>query len=180
MLTRLFRPSPAKASGERLYAGAVTQARSPAFYRAMGVPDRIDARFELYTVHVVLLVHRLGGQGEQAAVTSQALFDSYLSALDDTLRELGVGDLSVSKKIRPLAEAAYGRVKAYGEALAAEPDRPALASLIARTVFGDAEATEKAAPLVEYVVTAHQALAAQPLAALLAGKAEWPKAETGS
>ncbi|MBS0296058.1 MAG: ubiquinol-cytochrome C reductase [Proteobacteria bacterium] len=179
MLRRLFRPGPVKASSQRLYASAVAQARSPAFYRDLGVRDRIDARFELYTIHVALLTNRLYGQGEQASETAKALFSEYLSALDHTLRELGVGDLSVAKKVRPLAEALYGRTKAYGEALAGEPDRDALAGLIERTVFsdqtGEAEAaTTEPGPLVDYVVRLHRALAAQDLAGLLKGEVSWP------
>lgn len=180
MLRRLFRPGPVKASSERLYASAVTQARSPAFYRKLGVQDRIDARFELYTIHVALLTNRLYGQGEQASETATALYSVYLSALDHTLRELGVGDLSVAKKVRPLAEALYGRTKAYGEALAGEtPDREALAGLVGRTVFSDQTGEGEGLsadpePLVDYVIRAHQALAGQDLAALLKGDVSWP------
>src|SRR5438270_13608448 len=93
LLERLFRPRPAKEAGRALYARAVAQARSPAFYEALGVPDTAEGRFELYSLHVVLLIDRMQGQGEEAAEVSQALFDTYLSDLDHALRELGVGDL---------------------------------------------------------------------------------------
>ena len=73
MLSRLFKPRPAKLQGSRLYASAVAQARRPEFYTGIGVEDRIDARFELYTLHVLLLPQRLGGQGEAAAEVSKAL-----------------------------------------------------------------------------------------------------------
>ena len=117
MLQRLFRSRPERAMGRRLYAAAVEQARAPELYAVLGVEDRIDARFELYTVHVVLLLERLKGQGEEAGDVGQALFDTYLSALDDALRELGVGDLSVAKKMRRLGETIYARTHALTAAL---------------------------------------------------------------
>ncbi|HWE46238.1 MAG TPA: ubiquinol-cytochrome C chaperone family protein [Caulobacteraceae bacterium] len=176
MLDKLFRQRPAKAFGARLYAAAVAQARSPAFYSDLGVPDEIDARFELYVVHVVLLQQRLAGHGAAAAETAQALFDAFIQALDDSLRELGVGDLSVSKKMRRLGEALFGRATAYRDLLAG-PDREGITGLIARTVYGDEAALERAAPLADYVIRAHAALALEPLPALLQGQVVWPEAE---
>ena len=175
MLDRLFRTRPAKASGARLYAAAVAQARSPAFYADMGVPDRIYARFELYVLHVVLLQQRLTGHGAEASETAQALFDAFVLALDDALRELGVGDLSVSKKMRKLGEALFGRAAAYRDLFKAGPDREGISALIARTVYGEEAALEQATPLADYVVRAHAALALQPLAAVLEAEVAWPE-----
>ena len=67
VLRRLFRPPQARIAGEALYAGLVDQARRPALYHDLGVPDRIDARFELYVLHLSLLLARLKGEGEAAA-----------------------------------------------------------------------------------------------------------------
>ncbi|MBC6980835.1 ubiquinol-cytochrome C chaperone family protein [Caulobacter sp. 17J80-11] len=175
MLHRLLKPRAAKAAGTKLYAAAVAQARQPEFYLDLGVEDRVDARFELYTLHVVLLVERLKDQGEQAAETSEALFETYVSALDDSLREMGVGDLSLAKKIRKLGEALMGRTKAYVEALDPEPDSDALTGIVARNVFSDEAALERAAPVVDYIVRAHDALAAQPLKQILEGRPAWPQ-----
>lgn len=176
MLRQLFRPRRARVSGQQLYAALVAQARRPGLYARLGAPDRIDARFELYTLHLALLLGRLKGQGEAAAETAQALFDAFIGALDDALRELGVGDLSVAKKMRKLGEAVYGRCVGYQDALAAG-DRVALQGLIARAVFGQAETPEPAAGLADYALEAHAALAAQPLDAILAGQPAWPETE---
>src|SRR5688572_19538557 len=111
LFDRLFRPRPARAAGAALYAAVVDQARVPALYEALRVPDTVEGRFEIYSLHVVLILDRLRGQGQQAAETSQHLFDTYVKALDDALRELGVGDLSVGKKMRKLGEAFFGRAK---------------------------------------------------------------------
>lgn len=172
MLNRLFKPRPAQAAGAALYAQAVAQARTPALYTAMGVPDTTDARFELYSLHVYLILERLKLQGEEAAEVSQALFDTYLSALDNALREMGVGDLSVGKRMRKMGEAFYGRIKGYEAAFAALPDTAALEGLVTRTIYADGDARHAPA-LGTYVLARREALAAQPLERLCAGDVSW-------
>jgi cytochrome b pre-mRNA-processing protein 3 len=174
MLQRLFRSRAEHGMGRRLYAAAVDQARAPELYAVLGVEDQIDARFELYTVHVVLLLERLKGQGEEAGDVGQALFDSYLSALDHALRELGVGDLSVAKKMRRLAETIYTRTHALTEALQPQAAPFALEAALAAALFpeaGDARPERLAA----YIRNARDRLAAQPLREVLDGKLQWPR-----
>lgn len=169
MLKSLFKPRPAVAAGQALYAGAVAQARTPVLYSEMGAPDSVMGRFELYTLHVALLVLRLKGEGVQATETSQALFDAYLSGLDIALREIGVGDLSVGKKMKKLGRAFYGRVKAYETALEAS-DHDGLRALIERTLL---EGQGDPGPLADYVVAAQRVLTANSLDRLLAGEVNW-------
>ena len=175
LLDRLFRPKPALAAGRALYGVVVDQARTPALYEAFSAPDTVEGRFEIYTLHVFLLLDRLKRQGPQAADTAQALFDTYVSSLDAALREMGVGDLSVGKKMRKLGEAFYGRVKSYETAFDSLPDTVALNALLVRTVYAEAESA--AAPkLVDYVVAQRAALAEQPLDRLLTGDVVWSPA----
>ena len=170
MLNRLIRPRPATVAGRALFEAASAQARAPALYLRLGVPDTVEGRFESLLVHVVLVIHRLRGEGEQARETGQALFDAFIHNLDDGLREMGVGDLSVGKKMRKLGEAIYGRAKAYDPALDARPDTAPLTALVGRTVFGEAD-DARAEALAAYVAAVSDALAAQSLADLLAGRA---------
>lgn len=172
LLERLFRPRPAREAGRALYARAVDQARSPALYADFGAPDTPEGRFEVYTLHVMLLLDRLRGQGAAAQEVSQSLFDTYVKALDHALRELGVGDLAVGRKMRRLGEAFYGRGKSYDAAFAALPDASALQALIARTVYAGGDAGQ-AHRLAAYVLAQRAALAPQPLDALLAGRVDW-------
>lgn len=166
ILERLFKPRPARLAGESLYGAAAAQARQADFYTALRVPDTREGRFELYSLHVILLVERLKGQGAQAAETSQALFDAYVRGLDDAFREIGTGDVSVGKKMKKLGEAFYGRLRAYGEA----QDAATLEALIARTVGEEADAKGLAA----YVTAAREHLAARPLEDVIEGQASWP------
>lgn len=175
ILDRLLKPRPAKAAGGKLYASAVAQARSAPLYVQMGVRDSIEGRFELFTLHVVLLLERLKGQGEAAAEVSQATFDAYVRGLDDAFREIGVSDTAVGKKMKKLAGAFYGRLKAFDEAVASLPDSAALSAMLARTALEERGDGDVAA-LSAYVVAARDHLAAQPLESLMQGEATWPKA----
>jgi cytochrome b pre-mRNA-processing protein 3 len=170
----LIRRRPAEVAGERLYAAAAAQARQPGFYLTGGVADTPEGRFELYTLHVVLILHRLKRQGAYASEVGQALFDSYVSHLDHALRELGVGDLSVGKKMRKLGEAFYGRAKSYDTALSALPQEADLKALLGRTVLEGADAA-KIEALAAYVTCAVDRLAAQPIDAVIAGDLAWPE-----
>jgi cytochrome b pre-mRNA-processing protein 3 len=172
VLDRLFRGRPATAAGRALYARAVEQSRIPALYEDLRTPDTVEGRFELYSLHVVLLLDRLRGHGADAGEVSQVLFDTYVKSLDHALREMGVGDLSVGRKMRKLGEAFYGRGKSYEAAFADLPDRAPLEALVTRTVYADVEAPP-ADRLVAYVLDQRAALAAQPVERLVAGEVEW-------
>lgn len=162
-------------AGRALYAAAVAQARLPVFYTDLGVPDSANGRFELYSLHVILLLRGLKGRGEAAAEASQSLFDTYVSSLDDALREQGVGDLSMAKKMRKLGEAFYGRVRSYDEAFDDLPDAEPLRTLISRTACadgGDAEA------LTTYAASVLADFGGDGGAALVQGEVRW--AEVGA
>jgi cytochrome b pre-mRNA-processing protein 3 len=172
MLNRLFRPNPIREAGRVLYLAVVEQSRTPALYQALGAPDTVEGRFEVYSLHVVLLLDRFNGQGEHAKAVSQALFDTYVKDLDSALREMGVGDLTVGKKMRKLGSAFYGRVKSYHSAFAALPDEAPLRDLVTRTVYAEADASPAPA-LADHVLAQRAHLAEQPLEGLLAGKVDW-------
>ncbi len=173
MFQRLFRTRPARIAGQAIYASAAGQSRQAAFYRALGVADTAEGRFELLTLHVALIVLRLRGCGEAAAETSQHVFDTFVSALDSALREMGVGDLVVGKRMKKLGAAFYGRVRAYDAVLGAEPDPDGLRELLARTVLEGRDGAPAQA-LSDYTIGAAKSLGEQPLQSLLEGRADWP------
>jgi cytochrome b pre-mRNA-processing protein 3 len=133
---RLFR-RPNAATIDALYGAIVAQARSPVFYAELAVPDTVEGRFDMVVLHLMLVLRRLlrEPQGEGAAQSlAQGLFDAFCRDMDHNLREMGVGDLSVPKEMKRLAEAFYGRQRAYEDALASD-DPAELAEALRRNVF---------------------------------------------
>ena len=139
---------------EAIYGMIVTQAREPLFYRELGVPDTVDGRFDLLVLHLWLLLRRIRPTPDGARL-SQALFDHFCGDMDDNLREMGVGDLTVPKRMQSFGAAFYGRVAAYDATLAAGP--AALAQALDRNIF-NGEGGEHARRLARYVVAAIAAL----------------------
>lgn len=172
VLRTLFKTRPAVEAGRALLTQAAEQGRNPVFYAAWGAPDTREGRFELLVLHVILLARRLKGHGEQAAETAQAMVDACFESLDVSLREMGTGDLSMSKKMKGLGQAYFGRAKAYEAALDALPKEDVLEDLLGRTLLADDGAAQ---PFVRYVVAADAALAGEPLESLLIGKVVWPE-----
>jgi cytochrome b pre-mRNA-processing protein 3 len=163
---RWFRRPESDGIASTLYGAIVAQARDPALYDALGVADTLDGRFEMVVLHCVLVTERLKGEGEEARALGQAVFDVFCTDMDRSLREIGVGDLSVPKRMKEMSQRFYGRAAAYGSALAAG-DRAGLAAALARNVTaGDAG---RAAQLAGYVMAAHGSLAATPPDVLMRG-----------
>src|SRR5581483_5982608 len=115
-----------------IYGMIVTQAREPIFYRDLGVPDTVNGRFDLLLLHLWLLLRRLR-VAQDGAELSQALFDRFCEDMDDNLREMGVGDQTVPKRMRAFGEAFYGRVQAYDQAI--EAGIEALAQAICKNIL---------------------------------------------
>ncbi len=172
MFQRFFAKRPSTLAGQALYTPLIEQARRPDFYLAGKVPDTTDGRFELYTLHLALLVRRLRGERGFIAEVRQALFDTFLDGLDAGLREMGVGDLSVPKKMRKMGSALYGRFKSYDAALAAEGGQD-LQVVLARTVYAGVDAPPLDA-MAAYVRAADKALSATPEEALFDRPLPWP------
>jgi cytochrome b pre-mRNA-processing protein 3 len=168
MILNLFRRTPRDGSIATLYGAIVAQARNPAFYRDHGVPDTANGRLEMIVLHAVLVLSRLEAEGAPARPLGQALFDYFCSDMDANLREMGVGDMAVPRKMKAIAEAFYGRKRAYETALAApEPDQ--LAAALARNIHAGTDA-DAARRLAAYVREAASTLAAIDGVALQRGE----------
>ena len=155
---------------ETIYGMIVAQAREPLFYRDLGVPDTVNGRFDLLLMHLWLMLQRLKSV-EAGMGLSQALFDHFCEDMDDNLREMGVGDLAVPKRMRAFGEAFYGRSAAYDMALT--EGREAFAQALCKNVFNGAK-IEKARELAAYAEAAMTALAASSETALLDGTWKFP------
>jgi cytochrome b pre-mRNA-processing protein 3 len=152
-----------------LYGAIVAQARSPAVYSAFGIPDTLEARFEVLVLHLALVLDRLAADPSGRDV-GQAVFDRFCQDMDDHMREMGVGDLTVPKKMRRLADAFFGRREAYRDALGSEAE---LRDALVRNVFAGIGA-EGAPGLAHYVQAVVISLSRHPPAEITSGRIAWP------
>jgi cytochrome b pre-mRNA-processing protein 3 len=169
LLQRLLgRARSREAESERLYRAIVEQARAPGFYRDCGVPDSLDGRFELLVLHVALVLQRLRRLGPAGQALAQGVFDALVANLDVNLREMGVGDMGVPPRVKRMAQAYYGRAKAYESALAgAEP----LEAALRRNLYGTAAAEpDRLRAMADYVRRQRDGLEAADPDALLDGR----------
>ena len=172
VLGNLFRKNPFKNAAADLYDQIVQQARQPAFYVKAEVPDTVDGRFEMVSLHAFLVMRRLKKEGDKGQSLSQSLFDRMFADMDHSIRELGVGDLSVGKRIKQMAQVFYGRVVAYEEALDAG-DLEQLKEALARNHYGtleNAPADEVLTLIARYVVENDEHIGEQAFVELSAGK----------
>lgn len=176
MFQRLFRRdrSTNRSITEELYASIVAAARQEPLYSEWLVPDTPLGRFEMLSLHMFLFQHRMRGDGDAARDMAQILIDDFFTDVDHSLRELGVGDLGVPKRMKKLAKMHYGRTAAYGSAL----DRgngADLAAALARNVCPTVASWPEATYLADYVVDADKVLAGQDVEAILSGTLHFPK-----
>jgi cytochrome b pre-mRNA-processing protein 3 len=177
MLSRLFRRDRrGEAIASSLYGAIVAQARRPALYAGLGVPDSVAGRFEMVLLHTILVTRRLALAGEAGRAAGQGVFDLFCRDMDHSLREMGVGDLSVPKKMRKVGEAYFGRAAAYEPGLAAG-DAAVLAEPIGRTVFTEDSGLGAAGALAAYAVAAADKLKAQDEEAIRAAGPDFPDPE---
>lgn len=178
MLSRLFRRDRrGEAIASSLYGAIVAQARRSALYAGLGVPDSVAGRFEMVVLHTILVTRRLASAAEAERAAGQGVFDLFCQDMDHSLREMGVGDLSVPKTMRKVGEAYFGRAGAYEPGLAAS-DAALLAEPIGRTVFGEAAAPGAARALAAYAVAAAEKLNAQDAAAIVAAGPDFTDPES--
>lgn len=143
-----------------LYAAIVAQARQPVLYDAFAVPDTPEGRFEMIALHTSLLLRRLRAIAGDGSELSQHVFDIFVTDMDTSMREMGVGDLSVGKFVKRLAGNFYHRLKVMDDALDGS-GATALRPMLAKNVYG---ATSSTTPAQQ-----------DKLARYLSGQDEWLK-----
>jgi cytochrome b pre-mRNA-processing protein 3 len=153
MLNALRRRAETRKASDALLAALIARSRLPVFYEKLGVPDTIDGRFDLLVLHTWLVLDRLAQQG--ADTLSQSLVDGLFVQFDEALREQGAGDMGMGRRMTKMADAYFGRLKAYREAT----DQKALTDAIVRNLYrGDAGKVEQAAALAIYAASARERL----------------------
>lgn len=167
-----------RAHAEGLYARLVRRARDPWFYEACEVPDTVDGRFDMIVIHAHLLFRRLRETGQEGEALAQVVFNVMFKDMDRSLREMGVGDLSVGKHVKGMARAFYGRSVVYEKALAA--GRAQLVETLRQNVYRLSEPSDDAVDrLADYMESTAQALNALPLETLLSEEGTFPPRAEG-
>jgi len=139
---------------EAVYARTAERARGSELFEQFGVPDDLYGRFDALALHAWLTIDRLRLEPDGEAL-AQAFFDAMFRHLDLTLREIGVQDLGVGRRIKAMAEGLHGRALAYREALAGRGE--CLAEVLRRNAYGgsppagNAPGDAKVAELEAYV-----------------------------
>lgn len=159
ILRTVFRKDRTRSQAETIHAALAEQARAPEFFESGGAPDSPEGRFDVLTLHLFFAIDRLRRDSPQPDRLIRLLQEVFFERLDSALREMGVGDLSVGRKVRTLAEAFYGRCAAYEKA--AGDSHEALAAALARNIIGadDAKAGDA---LAEYFRAARDELEKTP------------------
>jgi cytochrome b pre-mRNA-processing protein 3 len=157
-----------------LYEKIVAAARRETFFSDWDVLDTPLGRFEMIALHMFLLQHRLRGETGVAREIAQELIDDFFTEVEHSLRELGIGDMGVPKRMKKLARMFYGRTASY-EAALDTGNHGDLATALARNIRPDAPGWPHAADLAGYVFATHDLLASQGVGSICAGTIEFPR-----
>lgn len=161
---------------DKLHNSIVTQALRPDFYFDGGARDNFSGRFEMTSLHAVLLFRRLRTAGAAGRELAQELTNALFDGFDEALRDIGTGDLTVGKKIRKMGEAYYGRARAYEEALGANAREGQLEDALVRNLGIDPAQGPR---FRNYVRLVEDTLQRHETPQLLSGEVNWPKLTAG-
>jgi cytochrome b pre-mRNA-processing protein 3 len=179
MMLRMFSRSTVAPAAKQLYIRIVKQSRLPIFYSAYGVPDTPDGRFDMIALHAALVLRRLRRDGSRSQALAQSLFDLMFADMDHNLREMGVGDLAVGKRVKRMAQGFYGRLVAY-EAGLRDQFGNTLSEALKRNVYRHLALQDGAlAAMTAYVRREASALDALASDSLLAGDIRFDASPAG-
>jgi cytochrome b pre-mRNA-processing protein 3 len=167
--SRLFSSAGREETARQIYELIVAKARQPALYRDLAVADTLAGRYDMLVLFAVLVMHRLGEGPSTARDLGQKIFDVMFRDMDRALREMGVGDLSVGRRVRQLAGIFSGRARVYRAAIAGRNEME-LRDALRRNLFPDAASEEAVCRLAQYASRCVTSLDRQSMADLSAGR----------
>ena len=174
MIFGLFRRNRNGQVIDRLHGEIMAAARQPALFEHYGVADTVEGRFEALTLMSAIALRRLTGLPDPAPTLAQELTDAIFAHFDVALREIGVADVGVAKRMKKMAQGFLGRAAAYRAALDQPEGDLELAASIARNVYGGG--IGPAAALAAYARDCARALDRADLQTYLTGPLPFPPA----
>ncbi len=132
-----------------IYNAIVAQSRQVPFYRDMKVPDSVTGRFDMISLHMCLVLRQLRSDDKNVKQFTQDLFDLFFKDMDSSLREIGVSDVAVPKKIQKMGSLFYGLLGKLTNALDDE-DEAALIEILNNNIY-DGSSQENALTMAKYV-----------------------------
>lgn len=178
MIMSLFRRAPKNLNRkivDTVYASVVAAGRQPVFYSDWGVPDTPLGRYESVGLHMILFLHRTRTAAKPIDELAQDVLDEFFKDVDHSIRELGVGDPSVPKRMKKLARMFYGRMGHYWSALD-DSDTGGLGEAVARNIAPEAPETIDRAAIADYMLRSAKLLQGVSDDELLAGIVRYPEA----
>ena len=163
------------AYADQLYGAIVARSRLPVFYQSFGVTDTLEGRFVVLSLHLFAVLHRLGAAKAQGQALAQALADRFSADMETVLREIGVGDMSVPRKVRGLAAAGAALLQDYEDALGQDDAEAALTAAIARALPHEGDSEAASGRLASYLLAVVRLLESEPLEDLYAGTLRLPE-----
>jgi len=169
---KLFRrPDPLQDAAAALYVKLVEKARDPAFFGDLAVPDTVNGRYDMLVIHAMLVLRRLRGGGDLADRSGKAMLELLFRDMDQSLREMGVGDMGIGKHIKRMAKALFGRSEAYEAGLDGDP--ALLLAALKENLYRHAEVNDaQAAAMADYLRRAETHLSPQKVEDIVEGRVD--------
>ena len=166
------RDLPERRDARRIYFRLLEQARSPEFFGPDRFPDDYDGRIDMITLHFAAMMERLNREGQDGELLRQAMFDEMKDDFEIALREEGISDTGVKKRIKPMIGHFYDRLKVYTDAFASDDAEGALAEAFTARTDGDGSTFERA--LARYTNAFRGGLAQTSLKDIIARRFTFP------
>lgn len=178
VFSKLFKMRPAfPTEVQSLYKSIVAQSREEVFFTTFEVADTVEGRFDMIVIHAYAVMRRLKQGEAETADFAQSLYDLMFADMDTNLRELGVGDMGLARRVPKMAEAFYGRIQAYEEGLAADDNDESLKAALDRNLYRKTPVKpETLAHMAGYLRVLIKTIDDSSLDLLLKGEAPFPEA----
>lgn len=179
-LSRLAsRERPERTDAKRIYAKVMKQSRNPVFYGDNLVEDTTDGRMEWLSAHLSVILHALQKHGENGAKLSQSIYDVMVDDFDIALREEGLSDSGVKRRIKPLAKMFLTRARIYAEALNTDDEK--LVLVVQKHILSNPEGgIDNSQIISNYIKKLSKNLNLKSLGELAAAEFDFPVFQSGA